>query len=572
MKRILSLVLIAAMLFGGFGCSTITEPEAAYHTGLSFSELEPSGKRVSLEIARAKELLFRIERGELSGDRAQTMLDAAEETYQALETDASIAYIRYCRDVTDRENKSAYDDLASGLEALGCILVDAALLLRADPVLRERYDAKTVDSLLREDALSDPAILPLIERERDLVGAYEALPERLIVERHGKRWTGDEILSDPTLSPEDFAALYEQYQDLFNREAGAIYLELIRVRRKIAKTLGFKSYAEYRYDRIGRSYTPADAAQLSEHVRDAFAPVLSQTAAPFYRAAGVLCNRTYACGPAMRGIGTAIAEMLPELSEPWTYMTGHGMFDLGTDPKRMPGSFTVYLADYGAPFLFSSWTNGFDMPPTVIHEFGHYASFYLRGSGTETEDALDLAEIDAQGLELLTVMRYDTIYGAVSDAAETAELFYALYALLDGCAEDAFQQYAYAQEEPTLEALNAEYERLIGEYGLDRFGAEARSWTQIPHTFQSPFYYISYAAGMLTALELYVMSKSDPDAAKEAYRAILTRTDGGLLRILKQAGLNDPFDPEHMRNLAHELERIQSKEETDGRNGTQNDR
>ena len=557
MKRFLSLILIAAMLCSVPGCKRgrIVCSENT-HTALSFSELTESGTDAALELARAKEMLFRIERGELEGLHAQETLDARAEAYQKLETDAAIAYVRYCMDVTNEANKEAYDTLSLHISAIACVLTDAALLLAGDPSLSDRYDTDTVEALRRADALSDPAVLPLIERERALVGAYEALPDTLRVERNGKSRTGDEILSDPSLSAEEFNALYEMYSDLFNREAGAIFLELIRVRREIAQRLGYGSYAEYRYACFGRDYSPRDAFLFSQQVRETLVPVFSNARRAFYGAAGRLYGAVFEREPTMDRMKSAVTAILPMLSEPWDYMLSHEMYDLGTDFKRMPGSFTTYFSTYGAPFLFSSWTGGFETIPAVIHEFGHFAAFYLNGSDARASDALDLVEIDAQGLELLTVLRYDTLYGDISDAAETAELFYALYTLIDGCVEDAFQQFAYAQPEPTLDALNAEYERLCAEYGLDALGADGRAWTQIPHTFQTPFYYISYATSMTAALKLYLMGKTDPEAAREIYCTVLLRPGGMQFReMMESTGLGDPFAPGCLTDTARELRR-----------------
>lgn len=555
MKRILSLLLIVMILCGTSGCRrTVPVPESTYHTELSFSEITGSGTDAALEIARANELLFRIGRGEISGKHAQETLEARTEALKALQTDAAIAYVRYCMDVTNDANRQKYDTLSIQTETLACILTDAALRLSEDPALKDVYDAETVEKLMYENALSNEAVLPLLERERALVGAYEALSEELSVEYKGRARTGDEILSDPSLDAEDFETLYEAYLDLFHSKAGEIFPELFRLRREIAETLGFDSYADYRYACYGRSYTPEDAALLSERVRKEIVPLFTEMRDDFYRDAGGLYGAAFGQTQTMERIGAAVVSMLPELSEPWDYMISHQMYDLGTDCRRMPGSFTTYFAAYGTPFLFGDWTGGFDAIPTVIHEFGHFASFYLNGNETREENSLELAEIDAQGLELLTVLRYDTLYGDLSEEAETAELFYTLYTLIDGCMEDAFQQFAYGLEEPDLAALDAEYDRLCRAYGLDALGTEGRSWTQIAHTFQAPFYYVSYATGMTAALELYLLEKKDPTAAKAAYLRFLTRGKcADYIETMTAAGLHDPFAADTIGEIAHGL-------------------
>ena len=535
------------MLLLGTACGDLSRGETAvlsresFHTDLRFSELPGSGIDAGLELARTEELLFRIENSELLGERAEAALKARTEAFEKLQTDAAIAYIRYCLNVSDEVNKQAYDTLAAKLNAIECRLTEAMIRLMQDPELKDLFDEDTIAEIERAKSLTDPKILPFAERERMLVGEYEALSEKLTVTYKGRTWTGDEILSDPTLSEEDFSALYESYLLLFNAEAGAIFLELIGVRREIAETLGFDSYADYAYLFYERDYSPEDAGRLKKRVKAEIVPAFLQMRGDFYAGAARLSGMTFEKEPTLERIRRAIVSTLPELSEPWEYMIAHGMYDLGTGSERMPGSFTVRLRSYGAPFLFSTWSNGFDMPPTVIHEFGHFSSYYFHDH-TGGAGSLDLAEIDAQGLELLTVLRYDTIYGERCDAAKNVQLWYAYYALIDGCLEDEFQRFAYSEEGITLDKLNAEYGRLCAEYGLDSVGIESRSWTQIPHTFQAPFYYISYAASMFAALELYERAQTDFSAAQIVYRAILHRENGADFReTLRAAGLSDPF-------------------------------
>ena len=146
MKRFFSLLATVLLLIGS-ACGKAAPVEPVYHTDLTFSELTGSGEDAGLEIARARELLFRIERGELNGERAQAALDARTEAYQKLTSDAALAYVQYCLDVTNEENKQRYDALSVQLDTLGALLVDAALLLSKDPAISDRYDAETVEAL-----------------------------------------------------------------------------------------------------------------------------------------------------------------------------------------------------------------------------------------------------------------------------------------------------------------------------------------------------------------------------------------------------------------------------------------
>lgn len=153
---------------------------------------------------------------------------------------------------------------------------------------------------------------------------------------------------------------------------------------------------------------------------------------------------------------------------------------------------------------------------------------------------------------MLAVSQYDLLYGALSDAAETVSLFNALYVLISGCMEDSFQQYAYHTDGVTTEMLNREYERLCEDFGLKELGLTAFSWTEVPHTFQQPMYYISYCTGMLAALELY----GEGERAATVYSTILHREkDSEFRTLMMQSGLSDPLDPDTVDTVAETVKR-----------------
>ncbi len=573
MKRIGSLLLGLLLLLSALGCGRfpIDAVAASYlgiavpaargseafeqpHTELGFAALSDDASSLDLELARTKELLFRIDLGELKGEAAQRALEQRIEAYRTLRTAASVAYVRYCFDVTDPARKDAYDSLSNGLNALGCLLLDTQFMLCRDPALSDVYDAETVERIDREHALHDLSLQPLKEREQALIGAYDAL-QTLTVSVGGRTWTKEEILSDTSLDYASFSALYRTYRRAYNARAGAIFLELVETRNETARVLGFDSYAECGYALYGRDYSPKDAKRLADTVKRELTPVFTALVPAFYDAVMRLGCGTFSEEPTVKRVGAAIRTLLPEFSEAWSYMLAHGMYDFSAGETRQNGSFTTYFEQYGAPFLYTSWDDSYEMPMTLLHEFGHYAGYYFcGGQRMASDDPLDLAEIDSEGLEMLALSEYDTLYGALSDAAVCCALTLALYAVLTGCMEDEFQQFAYAEEQPTLEALNAKYEALTKEYGLYDMGLTGESWTEISHTFRSPMYYISYATAMLCAQQLRFLAETDVEAALTAYRTVLMRPVGATFRnTIATAGLSDPFKPDTVEALAAKL-------------------
>lgn len=554
MKRCCSLLLAVLFLLSS-GCCLKTvaasylgvsiereEPTAHEHTPLLFEDLSDDAPEIGLSIARTKELLLRIERREISGQNAQRLVDAIIDVYRQSRTAASVAYVRYCFDMTDESKRAAYEQLSDRLNELGCLLIDAELALSGDPELSDVYDEQAIALLKQQNAMHDLSVKESEERERKLIGDYDAL-ETLTVSYAGRRWTKADIFSDPALTYNDFIALWSLYKSAYNAESGRIFLEMIDVRNAMAQMLGFTSYAEYGYALYARDYTPEDAKRLAAAVKREIVPLFVELQEPFYHATMRLSSGRFLVPATLSNVRNAVTALLPEFEEPWTYMTEHGMYDLEPGENKQSGSFTTYFETYGAPFLFTSWDGSYEMPTTMIHEFGHYAGYYLNGvQRMESQDPLDLAEIDSQGLELLALSQYDTLYGALADAAKTVALTIACYAVITGCMEDEFQQFAYRTKDVTLEQLNAEYGRLVREYGLDTMSVDGESWTEIAHTFRAPMYYISYAVSMLAAMQLMLRYNGDPNGAIDSYRTILMRPFGATFRdTVRQAGLSDPF-------------------------------
>ena len=68
-------------------------------------------------------------------------------------------------------------------------------------------------------------------------------------------------------------------------------------------------------------------------------------------------------------------------------------------------------------------------------------------------------------------------------------------------------------------------------------------WAGVPHTFESPFYYISYAMSAVPALTIYIDSTSDFTAAAAEYNYIQRYASeyDDFRTLYADAGISDPF-------------------------------
>ena len=96
--------------------------------------------------------------------------------------------------------------------------------------------------------------------------------------------------------------------------------------------------------------------------------------------------------------------------------------------------------------------------------------------------------------------------------------------------------------------MNEAHAALDAQFGMYEMYYE---WVEIPHHFETPFYYISYATSAISALELWEIAQGDRERALSVYDQITQFTNNAQYREpLKQCGLSDPFDSDCVEEIA----------------------
>ncbi len=482
-----------------------------------------------------------------------------QEQYSHADSMLSLIYLFYAFDVTHEGNREEYAYLQSALSELDARMETASAALfassgEARQLATESFGEGYVDAIISDETFDDDTIQSLLDQEEQLTLEYDNLSATFSILDNGTRWTYDAILSDTDLSNEEYYRLYDAYCAQLNEKAGAIFLQQIPIRIEIASRLGYQDYVTYCYDTYGRDYSPQDARTLHAAVKKYIAPVFIK--ASERNDTSDLDATSFDEDAFFSALSSAAGAFSPLLSEPVTYMLKNRLYDMSVSDVKMDSSFTTYISDYSAPFIFSAWDGYAENVATVLHELGHFTNYYHNAEvGYSAGDSLDLAEVDAQALVLLLFDDYEGFYGDLADQARTSALIDAMYSLLSGCMEDEFQQDVYENPDMTLAEMNQLYAKLADEYGLEQvYGYQGTEWVLISHTFQTPMYYISYAASMVPALELFDLSRSDPAAAKNAYFNILLRESYiSLSDILEKNGLAPVFSENTIAQIADVL-------------------
>ncbi|MDO4492879.1 MAG: M3 family metallopeptidase [Clostridia bacterium] len=594
-KRLTALLLTVLLLLNATGCmalytvSEIADPDAMLFRGGKVAASAGTGIRIAADNMPVPDtaglrksvpfdsLVFerpdnaklraaiaalgaRLDSGDTDGSSMVAEFDAILAMVDDSYSEASLAYLYFAEDVTDHTYENASNEINAELLDIDVDLTELAIRLYEDPVtgpvMDEMYSPSFKEQTYAGRNLNSREIQPLLAEEQTLSTSYDTLYATFTIEDNGVAYGYDDLYAIE--DDREFERLTDLYYTEFNRKAGELFRSLAGIRSRIANSLGYDSYADYGYQCYFRDYSPEDARVLHAAVKQHLVPLYSEKVLSQYmRGDGARIDAmTVDKGAFYTKLRGILEQWVPDAKTALDHMLAYGYYSDAPRANRMSGAFTSYLSKAHSPFLFAPWTGTVTDAVTLTHELGHFTRMYLiptrAWSGAQS---LDLDETDSQGLELLLARCYDDLFVTNAEILEQDELLSAMYAVISGCLEDEFQQEVYAHPEMSVAEMNALYARLAAEYGLaDLYGYTGTEWTTVPHTFQSPMYYISYAVSMLSALELWSTARTDPAAAFETYRNLLRRPwDAKLRETCASFGLGDPLDENTVRTVAEAL-------------------
>ncbi len=482
--------------------------------------------------------------------------------YDVLLTQYYLIDLRHDADLTDDWAAAESADMAQRLDRIADQCYSAFALLADGPyadVVADDAGWDWVDSLLVYEPTTDEE-LELYAREEELVQAYEDAMARPFTARYrGESWTADDLYYDTTLSTEEYWRLLTDIEKQENDAVGPIFLELVQIRDEIAQLNGYDNYVDYAYEIVyTRDYTPEDMAKLYTQVKEELVPL-------YDRISDLAGDDLYALEelPApeaeemLAALQPCMDDLDPALGEVFSVLRECHLYDLDAAPHKSATGYTVPLPAYGSAFIFDAPYGDYQDWSTLIHEFGHFFETYnATESDLWADFSIDVGEVHSQGLEVLFTAYADDLFGRYGRGFTWSTLLNMVDSVLEGCMYDEFQTEIYRNPDMTLDEMNELFLELSLAYGYaDRGDDRAYFWVEVPHTFEQPMYYVSYATSALSAIDLYLKSLEDRDGAVDAY------LDLGYLSMtlpyreaMAQVGLRDIFSDDTVTQLARELD------------------
>ncbi len=585
-KKLLALVLAAVTVLGSMPNLVYAE-DSAYtgsrktdffpdsdHTELDFEEIKFVQYDTS-EFYKNMEEIRNLYEENSNITKVQELFLRNGEIYDEINTMYNLANIYLSKDVT---SEKAFNDYWSAYEIALKVNDDFLLLAKeilqseCSEALEELLTDEDIESILDSEQMTKEQE-QLSNQEQELINQYQQLAiQPFTVEYQGNEidenqlvaaYYSGEIDYDTTLS------LLNQIYKKMNSVLGEVFLKLVDVRNKQAASYGYSNYGDFVYtERYFRDYTQTEIQEFQSAIKQNF-PLIYQELSLLqqYNTSKEFMNTQSSMEDALEMLKMYIPKLSSEMEEALNYMIDHHFYDFEYSASKQEGAYTTDLGSYNAPFIMAQPTGGFsDFSGTVVHEFGHYNSFYYNPvSWNRPSLNIDLAEIHSQGLETLFLKFYPEIFKEDADAAQCYTIRWLVASLMEGCVQDELQQYIYSEKDLTLEKINKKYMDILIDYGYNeesQRGLEAYQWVLIPHTFQSPFYYISYAVSAAAAFEVWMESQGDYDHAVDQYLELVSYGYEQQFRdTLDKAGYEDPLTEEFISDLAVKIEDIMELEE-----------
>ncbi|MBR3227228.1 MAG: M3 family oligoendopeptidase [Erysipelotrichaceae bacterium] len=431
-----------------------------------------------------------------------------------------------------------------------------------------------------------PLIIEDLQEENRLATEYGKLKASAKIDFRGNTYNLSSIatmLNDDDRNTRKEAAkavtkFYEDNEDKFDE----IYDKLVKVRDRMAKKLGYRSFIELAYLRMNRfDYDEKMVANYRRQVLEDIVPIASKIYAAQAKRIGVDRLEFYDTGYEFRSgnpkpvgeekdlVNAALkmyTEMSPETGEYFRMMADSELFDLTTKPNKEMGGYCTELIDYKVPFIFSNFNGSDDDVNVLTHEAGHGLQAYLSMKETDIPDiafpTMESAEIHSMSMEFFAFPWLDSFFGKDSDKYRLLQLSGTLKFLPYGCLVDHFQHEVYAHPEMSPKERKECWRRLEKQYKPDTDYSEfpllerGGYFYRQGHIFQSPFYYIDYTLAQVCALQFYKrMLEKDPKAFSDYLKICRIGGQYSFLKIVEMAGLKSPFADGCLKDVALAMDR-----------------
>ena len=521
---------------------------------------------------------------------ARTVFLTQQEEAKHLDTAANLSSIRHSIDTRDAfydEEEKFWNSFSPELEeyeqAFKAAMMDGPF---RGKFAEEFGDLMFINAELARKSFS-PEIIGELQQENELIQDYEKLLASAQIPFEGKVYTLSQLT--PFKSDADdgrrlaaWKAEGQWYKDN-QAQLDELYDKLVKLRDAMGRKLGYEGYTTLGYYRMFRNcYTKADV----EKFRAAVVKYLVPVAEKVYREQAKRLGKEYPLSFAdaalefrsgnPRPVGTPeeilaqgmqfYSQLSPETAEFFRTMLDGELLDVLSTEGKQAGGYCTSIMDYAVPFIFANFNGTQHDVEVVTHEAGHAFAAYTNRDRIPVEyiwPSQEACEVHSMSMEFFAEPWAENFFGKDAPKFLYSHLAGALTFIPYGTMVDHFQHVVYEKPEMTPAQRHGVWKELLGVYmpwlkldGEIPFYAEGMGWQRQHHIYSSPFYYIDYCLAQTVSLEFWAMIRKD---LRDAWAHYMAYTKQGGSRtftdLLKNAGLESPFDENCLRSVCAEAEK-----------------
>lgn len=522
-----------------------------------------------------------------SAEEVLKVRDAYLDVSSRVTTAVALAEMRFTLNITDEfylGERMYYDSVMPEIEDLSVKYADAMLACpfrdelvksgKINPIVFKQYemakkahDERNIEDSVKENAVVTEYAQLMAGLTGELDGKELPLPvlrARLLDGDRNARKRAAEAIG------KTLGAVGEQLDDIYDR--------LVKIRTRMARRLGLRSFTDLGYYRMMR--TDYDRGMVEKFRANVLKDVVPAVTALKKRAAdrmGIDNFMFYDDGvygtagdekPVLDkdGIFRAAQEMYDEMDGEignWMRtMQETDAFDVVSRKNKWGGGYCTAFPDFKQTFILANFSGSSGDIDVITHEFGHsYAMGQAFACGDRELDIgpCETAECHSMSMEFLAWKYIDRFFKN-GNAYRYKHVCDSLSFIPYGVIVDEFQHRVYDEPELTPAQRNEVWLELERKYrphlsydGIEYLEKGTR-WQFQMHIYENPFYYIDYCLAQTIALSFLSLSLKDYGDALARYKAFC-KTGGRkpFSGLVRDAGFPSPFAEGSLRALAADI-------------------
>lgn len=543
-----------------------------------FAYIRPDMEKVTDEFRKQIEDFKNAESAEVQND----ILVNINKLRNNFDTMSELTAIRYSINTVDEfysEEREYFDEITPLYEGLINEFIAELIHSKFRNELEEKWGKQVFRIAEAVLKTFKPEIIEDLQQENKLVSQYSKLKASAKIIFQGEEKNLSQMTPFTTHRDRSIRKSASEYVTKFyednEKEFDRIYDELVKVRHKMAKKLGFNNFIELAYARLMRTdYDSKMVEGYRKQILDNIVPLVSQLEKRHQKRLGLEDFKFYdeqlkflTGNAAPKGDSNWIIEngrkMYSELSketdEFFGFMIEHELLDLLAKKGKDTGGYCTYISNYQAPFIFSNFNGTSGDIDVLTHEAGHAFQVYQSRNFELPEyrwPTYEACEIHSMSMEFFAWPWMGNFFKEDELKYKFSHLSEAIIFLPYGALVDEFQHCVYENPEATPEERKAMWRKTerkylpSRDYGDNKFLEKGGFWFRQLHIFTSPFYYIDYTLAQVCALQFWVKMQQNREKAWSEYLT-LCKAGGSMsfLELVKLAQLNNPFEEGGVKSI-----------------------